>query len=557
MSDLPLISVVILNYNGRRHLKDCFYSLQRLDYPRKKLELVLVDNASTDGSIDFMAENFPEVCVIRNQSNVGFAKGNNIGAKAAQGKYVAFLNNDTRVDKAWAQELVRPILADESIVCTASKMVDWEGKVVDFVKSVMNFYGHGHQKDLGRKNIGGEGEEPILFPCGGSMLINREVFLETGGFDEDYFIYFEDVDLGWRLWLMGYQIILVPTATTYHHQHATMNQFFDYRKAVLYERNALYTIIKNYGQETLNKVLPAALLLATKRMKEYMEMDGVDFTPYHITSARATTSDAESVSRLSLAPLVALNEVIDNFPVLMRKRERVQKRRRRPDAEIFELFGQPFRPIPPATEKYVASQYTLAWEFGITQLFENARRRVLVVSSEPVSEGDPALRDGEDRSRQLCRALERRGHEVLLTLPGQAKSEWSVPSWESEPLMHLVQRISPDIVVACGAEALRRLAGCPFPLLFYFCANNRTCPTPLRHLSDLSLDGSVEEIIEPLDRFCRLPIMRRELPASQGKETHYRSFRELLQEAWYHYQRGGIATLTKETWGFLRRRLRG
>lgn len=561
MRESPLISVVVLNYNGRQHLEACFRSLQKLDYPQERLELILVDNASTDGSIGFMAKHFPEVRIIQNQSNVGFAKGNNIGAEAARGEYVAFLNNDTRVDEAWARELVRPTLRDKSVVCAASKIVDWEGKVIDFVKGVMNFYGHGHQKGLGRKNIGGEREEPILFPCGGSMLIDREVFLETGGFDEDYFIYFEDVDLGWRLWLMGCQVILVPTAITYHHQHATMNQFFDYRKAVLYERNALYTIIKNYSQETLNKILPAAFLLAAKRMKEYMEIDGVDFTPYHITGAKTTTSDAESVSKLSLAPLVALNEVIDNFPALMRKRERVQKRRRRPDAEIFELFGQPFRPIPPVTTEYVASQYMLAQEFGIGQLFEGLRRRVLMVSSEPLANRDESLGD-DDRPWQLRQALKNRGHEVLLAAPQEAGSDWSAlagdgePLWDNQSLVHLVQRISPDVVVACGAGGLEELASYPVPTVFYPRNEEQVRPILPECPFDLSIDGSVEEIIEPLDQFCRLPTMTREPSASQQTRTRQTSLGELFGEAWHHYQRGGMRTLLKETRGVLRHRLR-
>jgi GT2 family glycosyltransferase len=562
MNDSPSISVVVLNHNGRRHLKDCFDSLWRLDYPREKLELILVDNASTDGSTDFMAENFPEVYVIRNQSNVGFARGNNIGAEAAQGRYVAFLNNDTRVNEAWARELVRPILADESVVCTASKMVDWEGKTVDFVKGVMNFYGHGHQQDLGRKNIGGEKEEPILFPCGGSMLIDRDIFLGTGGFDAEYFIYFEDADLGWRLWLMGYRVIFVPTAITCHHQHATMDQFFDYRKAVLYERNALYTIIKNYGQETLDKVLPAALLLAARRMKEYMRIDGVDFTPYHITSAKTFTSDAESVSKLSLAPLVALNEVIDNFSTLMQKREHVQKHRRRSDAEIFELFGQPFRPGPPVTTEYVVSQYTLAQAFGIRHLFKNRRCRVLVAGSEPLTDGRRPSDDGESRLRNLCQALEHRGHEVLWVVPEASGSDWFVlegddePLWDRKPLVDLVQQISPDIVVACGSAALQGLAGYPIPVAFYPCTDGQTHPPPAEHAFDLSIDGPAEEIIEPLDQFCRLPAMNRDLSALIPGPMHQKSFGKLFGEVWRHYRRGGMRTLLMETRGFVRRRLR-
>ena len=572
MSEFPSISVVVLNYNGRQHLADCFNSLQKLDYPRQNLELILVDNASTDDSLDLMRQHFPEVCVVRNESNVGFARGNNIGAEAAGGQYVAFLNNDTRVDEAWARELVGPVVRDESVVCTASKMVDWDGKVIDFVHGVMNFYGFGHQKDIGRKNVGVDREMPMLFACGGSMLIDRNVFLETGGFDEDYSFYFEDVDLGWRMWLMGYRVILAPTAITYHRQHATTGQFPDYCRELLYERNALCTIIKNYGQETLDKVLPTALLLTARRAKEYMQIGGVNFEPYHIAGPTPRRNNSETVSRLSLAPLLALNEVADALPALMRKRERVQKRRRRSDAEIFELFGQPFRPASPVTAGNVASQYTLAREFGVSQLFESLQRSVLLVVSGSLPDGDPVSGDDESGPRGLRRALERRGHEVLLASPVPAESNWMIisqedseSSWDSEPLMHLVYKVFPDIVVACDVEALQDLDGVQIPLVFYPCSDNLAGPTSLGHLADLSVNGTLEESVDLLDRFCRLPILKTRPSASkqramrqrgtvhQGQGVHEKSFGELLGEVWSHFQRGGIPGLLKATHGFVRR----
>src|SRR5439155_7651017 len=101
-------------------------------------------------------------------------------------------------------------------------------------------------------------EAPLLFACGGSMLVQRDVFLAVGGFDPDYFAFFEDVDLGWRLWLLGYRVTLTPSAITYHRHHGTTNVIPNHRVHVLYERNALYTIYKNYDEEHLDRILPAS-----------------------------------------------------------------------------------------------------------------------------------------------------------------------------------------------------------------------------------------------------------------------------------------------------------
>ena len=568
MSDFPSISVVVLNHNGRQHLADCFHSLQRLDYPRQKIELILVDNASNDGSIAFMTEHFPDARVIRNQSNLGFAKGNNIGAEAARGRYVAFLNNDTRVDEGWLREMIQPVLREKEVVCAASKILDWDGKTIDFVKGTVSYFGHGSHKDFRSKDVGGHAEEPILFACGGSMLVERIVFLESGGFDEDYFIYFEDVDLGWRLWIMGYRVMLVPTAVTYHRMHATMDRFQDHRKTVLYERNALYTIIKNYDQETLNRVLPAALLLVVKRMKEYMEIDGVDFASYHVTRGQTLTGLGQAVSKLSLAPLVALNELVDSFPALMRKREQIQKQRQRSDADIFELFGQPFLAAPPVTLENVACQHALAQEGGVTGLFESLPRRVLVVRSESWLSEDLVLGGDGSSAGNLCRALEDRGHEILLASSGQTGSDWMILSrdnslmWTGESLMRLVERSSPDIVVACDAEVLRQLAGCPVPLVFYTRPGGRAASIPAEYLPDLSVDGALEDVIEPLDQFCRLPIMRRHTSNSKPKGAyqatvvHQMSIGKIFEEVWHHYRRGGVLVLINVTRRFLRHRLR-
>lgn len=415
---LPTVSVIVLNYNGKRFLQGCFNSLvETLNYPKERLQLIMVDNGSSDGSAEYMEANFPGVEIIRNSTNLGFAAGNNVGARQAKGQYLAFLNNDTRVHPDWLIELVRSVSREGDIVCAGGKILSWDGSKVDFVGGAMNFYGMGFQKDYGEPHSQGEWEEKeILFACGGSMLIRRETFLECGSFDEDYFAYFEDVDFGWRLWVLGYRVVFSPGAITYHRHQGTAKHLPREKRTLLYERNALYTIIKNYDEENLTKVLPVALLLIAKRM---LIFSGIDPASYHLDlpsqvpasrrivskpltkqveeairyygllglglevaqrtigalqrRLRSSADGAyyETISKYSLAHLVALGDLLEALPSILRKREKIQGSRRRPDSEILPLFATPFHPHPPYPG-YEKVQQRLAEYMGIYEIFERS-----------------------------------------------------------------------------------------------------------------------------------------------------------------------------------------
>src|SRR5438270_7559017 len=136
MPDQPTVTVIVLNYNGLRHLEDCFNSLLAVDYPADQLALMLVDNASQDGSTAFMREHFPRVVVAESPTNLGFAGGNNLGARASASQYVIFLNNDMRVDPQFVRGLVAAVqggaepgaagLANASRVCAGAKILNWD-----------------------------------------------------------------------------------------------------------------------------------------------------------------------------------------------------------------------------------------------------------------------------------------------------------------------------------------------------------------------------------------------------------------------------------------------
>jgi GT2 family glycosyltransferase len=421
-TDWPRVSVVVLNMDGKRHLGPCFQSLMEMDYPADQLEVILVDNGSRDRSVRYVQQEFPQVRIIQNERNEGFAGPNNQGAAAATGEYVAFLNNDMRVHPHWLRELVAAMRSAPDVAIVGGKILTWDGDAVDFGIGSINFYGMGFQPPDASPSPDQHAE--VLFACGGSMLVRRQIFLEVGGFDPDYFAYFEDVDLGWRLWLLGYRVLYAPRSLTYHRGHGTSSRMTTAQVGVLYERNALYSIIKNYDEDHLQRVLPAALLLLVRRALIFGRVDKrtfrmprsdssgpppfqagqswmKDFAPQHddplyrrwlsfaeeygVWSAikasihvvllwgyrlvgQLLRSQTLLMQRHAVSHLVAADDVVDSMPSLMDKRALVQAQRKRSDAEILPLFRTPFHPHPPY-EEYAAVQSMLSRIYGIDEMF--------------------------------------------------------------------------------------------------------------------------------------------------------------------------------------------
>jgi len=454
----------VLNYNGLKHLEPCFTSLHQLEYPADKVELMLVDNASSDDSLEFMRANFPAVNLVSTGSNLGFAAGNNYGAERATGEYVAFLNNDTRVERNWLIEMVKTLVngKSEGIVCTSSLMLDWSGTKIDFQGGGVNFHGFGFQPSYGKPYEGQHiAPRDLLFACGGSMLIDRKLFLEVGGFDPDYFAFFEDVDLGWRLWLLGYRVTLTPTAITYHRHHGTAGTMPEHRTYILYERNALYTIYKNYEEQHVHSILSAALLLLGQRAVRFMDVGGTDLSDFQFTNRQQDHEPDTNVHRHAIAALIAVNEFTDKLGDFRAKREWLQARRKRSDVELFRLFGQPGRVnwINHHTDApYAVAHYILLNEFGIQNMWQHLPKEVLVISPDVLPVGEIPASGSGIRAWALGKGLESRGHNVHYTMPAPAIQgrEGSVPpeyvagAWTTGNIQSIIDTMVPDVVVSCG-----------------------------------------------------------------------------------------------------------
>jgi GT2 family glycosyltransferase len=262
---LPRVSIVILTALGATHLRECLDSLLQQDYPLDRTELIVVDNASAEDPTSEVRARFPNARVIRNEKNVGFAGGNNQGVAASTGEYVIFLNDDTRVNPHWLRELVETARR-RNAAAVASYILDWSGTKVDFVDGAVNFQGKGFQLEYGvAANRLTPEEKPLLFACGCAMLMDRTTLEEAGGWDEGMFAYYEDVELGWRLHVLGHEVWLAPRAVVYHKHHGTSGAWPEPPRTRLYERNSLRGLFCLLDSPSLRRALPAALLLAADR----------------------------------------------------------------------------------------------------------------------------------------------------------------------------------------------------------------------------------------------------------------------------------------------------
>ena len=250
-----LVSVIIVNYNGSVYLDECISSLLAQTYPA--IEIIFVDNGSSDGSCEYVMKNFPSVKIITNNENLGFAKGNNIGIKAAKGELIATLNNDTKVTSRWVGELVGAINSDANVGMCASKMLFM--KNAEFINSTGICISRSgacwdrgmFEHDNGQYESIGE----VFGPCAGAAMYQKSMLEDIGLFDEDFYAYMEDVDLAFRGRLRGWKCLYVPEAVVYHVHGGTAGYVSDY--TVYYgNRNIIWNCVKNYPTRLLVTSLP-------------------------------------------------------------------------------------------------------------------------------------------------------------------------------------------------------------------------------------------------------------------------------------------------------------
>jgi hypothetical protein len=308
----PRVSVIIVNWNGKTLLQACLEALRRQSFT--DCETVVVDNGSTDSSVDFVQERFPDIDLIALPENQGFSRASNVGIERTRGEYIAMLNNDAEADPNWLGELVAALEADPQVGFCASKMVLHRDR--DLADACGDFYTVegipgkiGHLEPADRYNVPRE----VFGACAGAAIYRRSMLEDLGGFDEDFFIVHEDSDLSFRAQLMGYKCLYVPTAVVRHHLSATIGE--GSRAAAYYaQRNMEFVFLKNMPLPLLIKYQPLHLLTDALLLLVY---------------ARQGKTRAFLKAKIDALALM---------PKMLEKRRQIQEARRTPTKDIERLL---------------------------------------------------------------------------------------------------------------------------------------------------------------------------------------------------------------------------
>lgn len=316
-----LISIIIVNYNGKEYLLNCLEGVFASTYP--DFEVIVVDNGSEDGSVAAAEKMYgprPNFKVVALEKNFGPSYARNRGVEVSQGRYIAFLDNDTRPEPSWLEPLVGAMEKDSQIgACQCKILLMDEPEKIDYVGDYISNLGFLVQRAPDGTVDEGQFDQPeeILSAKSAAMAIRREAFDQAGGFDEDYFIYVEETDLGWRVWLSGYKIVFVPQSVVYH-KFGTSAIILPDKQGFLLKfhgtKNYIQTLFKNLGLVNLLKILPvhvgfwlgmAVLFILKRRFKSgWWILRGIFWNLSH-------------------------------SPYLLKKRRQVQRSRIVSDAEIF------------------------------------------------------------------------------------------------------------------------------------------------------------------------------------------------------------------------------
>ncbi|MDG7041730.1 MAG: glycosyltransferase family 2 protein [Nitrososphaerota archaeon] len=252
----PHVSVIIVSFNSLEDLSECIPSLLGQSYT--DFEVIVVDNNSADGTLTSVEKNYPSIKVIANKGNYGPAKGYNIGIKSSRGKYVVLLNPDTVVEKDWLSELVKAMEDDNSIAACQSKVLLYDKpNIINTEGNDINYLGFTWCRNYGQVSKYSEVIEETLGLSVCSAILRRNVLEEVGFFDEDFFMYLDDTDLGLRMWLAGFKVLCNPKSIVYHKY-----KFRPGRQKLYYlERNRLLVLLKIYDKRTWLKIFPIFIFM--------------------------------------------------------------------------------------------------------------------------------------------------------------------------------------------------------------------------------------------------------------------------------------------------------
>lgn len=326
----PLVSVLIVNWNGKHHLTECLDSLAAQIF--KDFEVVLVDNGSRDGSAAFVRASYPWVKVVLLSENTGFAEGNNVAAANAAGDYLVTLNNDTWVDPGWLQALVSVAESHPSAGMVGSRICTYaDPELLDSlgVRICPDGMTRGALRGARFADLGCRAVEPILLPSACAALYKRAMVAETGFFDSDFFAYCEDTDLGLRGRLAGWGAVLATEAVVLHKYSQTGGEISSL-KLRLVERNHYWVALKSFP-------LPLLFLVPFMTVGRFLQQGRAFFSKAWRKKA-GLQGPASGSWTLVVALLQGMWEALAGCRVMLLRRRKVQALRRLSTAEVRQLF---------------------------------------------------------------------------------------------------------------------------------------------------------------------------------------------------------------------------
>jgi GT2 family glycosyltransferase len=258
----PRVSIIIVNWNGLESLQTCLPSVTSIEYP--DFEIVLADNASSDGSVAWVTDEYPRIKIVRHPENYAFSKGNNAAVPAASGELLLFLNNDVEVESGFLTPLVRELMSDPEVAAVQPKLLQFEDRsrfeYAGACGGYLDRFGYpftrGRVFDHMEADRGQyDNATDIAWASGAAFLVRRQTFLDAGGFDERFYMHMEEVDLCWRLYRMGYRIRVQPASSVYHIGGASLPQG-NPRKTYLNFRNNILMLYKNLSPRAWLQVFP-------------------------------------------------------------------------------------------------------------------------------------------------------------------------------------------------------------------------------------------------------------------------------------------------------------
>ena len=328
----PSISVIICNWNGRHLLEECLESLKKQSF--RDFEVIVVDNGSTDGSVELLESNYSDFAgLLKLDRNYGFAGGNNRGIEQSRGKYIVLLNNDTSADMRWLEELYNAMERGPEVGMCASKLLVYDQRdLIDAVGHLM--YPDGLNRGRGRfeKDVGQYDRlEEVFFPPGCGAIYSRRMLDEIGLFDEDFFSYGDDTDIGLDGRLAGWKCLYVPGAVVYHKISGSAGRYSEF-KAFHVERNRVWIAVKYFP--TVPLILSVYHTAVRFALQAYGALAG--------KGASGKFADESSAWRLVVVLFRAYCSALRGLPRMWSKRRQIRRLQRVSDKE-FALWLRTYR----------------------------------------------------------------------------------------------------------------------------------------------------------------------------------------------------------------------